>query len=311
LHQVRETLVSAGNATFSDAERAGLAGRLAGLREQLLSVANRSDGAGSYLFGGQGASQPPFVDAPGGVAYRGVAGQLQSGGDEPLPLTADGQGAWLNARTGNGVFETRSLGSTTSWIDGGQVNDATQLTGGSYRLQFGVSAGVTTFTVLRDGAATALTNQPYKSGEVIAIDGLSFTVHGAPADGDSFEAVPSAGSLSVFDTLDRAIAELRTSLRTVAQIAQGNASALRDIDNSFAALQTLRAGIGETLNRTDAVETRLAEAKLAGQTERSNAEDMDMVEAISTFQNRQTGYDAALKTYSMVQRLSLFQYLNL
>jgi flagellar hook-associated protein 3 FlgL len=35
-----------------------------------------------------------------------------------------------------------------------------------------------------------------------------------------------------------------------------------------------------------------------------------MVQAISSFQNQQTGYDAALKSYSMVQRISLFQYLN-
>ena len=35
-----------------------------------------------------------------------------------------------------------------------------------------------------------------------------------------------------------------------------------------------------------------------------------MVKAISDFQNQQTGYDAALKTYSTVQRLSLFEYLN-
>ena len=33
-------------------------------------------------------------------------------------------------------------------------------------------------------------------------------------------------------------------------------------------------------------------------------------EAISKFQNMQTGYDAALKSYSMVQRLSLFEYLR-
>jgi flagellar hook-associated protein 3 FlgL len=35
-----------------------------------------------------------------------------------------------------------------------------------------------------------------------------------------------------------------------------------------------------------------------------------MVDAISKFQNQQTGYDAALKSYAMVQRMSLFQYLN-
>jgi flagellar hook-associated protein 3 FlgL len=35
-----------------------------------------------------------------------------------------------------------------------------------------------------------------------------------------------------------------------------------------------------------------------------------MVQAISALQARQVGYDAALKTYSSVQRLSLFQYIN-
>jgi flagellar hook-associated protein 3 FlgL len=37
---------------------------------------------------------------------------------------------------------------------------------------------------------------------------------------------------------------------------------------------------------------------------------MDMIKGISDFQNQQTGYDAALKTYAQVQRLSLFNYLG-
>jgi flagellar hook-associated protein 3 FlgL len=35
-----------------------------------------------------------------------------------------------------------------------------------------------------------------------------------------------------------------------------------------------------------------------------------MVSAISNFQNEQNGYSAALKSYAMVQQLSLFQYVN-
>ena len=53
-----------------------------------------------------------------------------------------------------------------------------------------------------------------------------------------------------------------------------------------------------------------ADAKLLAQTERSAAEDIDMVEAVSTFSTRQTSYDAALKAYSMVQKLSLFDYIR-
>ena len=39
---------------------------------QLFAVANQSDGAGTYLFGGQGATQKPFIDTPGGVQYVAV-----------------------------------------------------------------------------------------------------------------------------------------------------------------------------------------------------------------------------------------------
>jgi flagellar hook-associated protein 3 FlgL len=35
-----------------------------------------------------------------------------------------------------------------------------------------------------------------------------------------------------------------------------------------------------------------------------------MVQAISSFQTQQTGYDAALKMYSIVQRMSLFDYIK-
>ncbi len=60
----------------------------------------------------------------------------------------------------------------------------------------------------------------------------------------------------------------------------------------------------------DSETSRLDTQNVASTTERSNAEDVDMVHAISDFQNKQSGYDAALKSYSMVQRLSMFQYVN-
>ena len=75
-------------------------------------------------------------------------------------------------------------------------------------------------------------------------------------------------------------------------------------------LSSTRADTGGTLNRIDSVTDRLGSLELQGKTERSNAEDLDMVQAISEFQSKQSGYDAALKSYAMVQRLSLFQYLN-
>ena len=311
LQEVRDTMVAGGNATYSDKERAGLAQKIKSLRDQLLVVANRSDGAGVYLFGGQGATQPPFVDAAGGVQYVGVAGQNSTDVSTALPLTSDGQAGWMSARTGNGVFETKpGPGVSGAWIDAGTVSDPAAITGSSYTLQFSVSAGVTSYAVLKDGNPTAVTAAPYTPDQAIAVDGMSFTIHGTPASGDQFQVLPSTASQSVFDVLDRAVAELGTANRTGAQVAQGTAQNLRDLDAVMNNQQAMRAAAGQVLNRIDGDTARLADQKLGSQAERSAAEDLDMVKAVSEFQNRQSGYDAALKSYSMVQRLSLFQYLN-
>jgi flagellar hook-associated protein 3 FlgL len=72
----------------------------------------------------------------------------------------------------------------------------------------------------------------------------------------------------------------------------------------------VRTQVGATLNRVDAVTGRLSALKLSSQTEESNATDLDMTQAISDFSSQQTGYDAALKAYSLVQKLSLFNYLS-
>ncbi|MDP1900668.1 MAG: flagellar hook-associated protein FlgL [Rubrivivax sp.] len=222
LQQARELVVQAGNGSYTDSERQTLADALSGLRNDLLALANRSDGAGRYLFGGQGSDGPPLVDAPGGVVFNGTPGQLQAASGEVSPLSMDGRAAWL-------------------------------------------------------GAA-----DPANPG----------------------------GTLSVFDTLDKTITELQTAGRTSVQVAQTVSEGLAGIDAVAGNLSAWRSRAGEALNRIDAIGSRLSQSKLQAQTERSQAEDLDLVQALSDFQNQQTGYDAALKTYAMVQRMSLFDYLK-
>jgi flagellar hook-associated protein 3 FlgL len=309
LQQARETVVAAGDASYSDAERLGLAAKLRAIRSQLLGIANRSDGAGTWVFGGQGAGTPPFVDTPAGVVYTATPGALTTAGD--LQISTDGRATWLAAPTGNGVFETRpGAGVTQAWIGPGHVVDPAALTGSTYQLQFGVAAGTTTYAVLRDGLPTAVVAAPFTPGQAIVVDGMSFAVNGAPANGDTFDVLPSTNTASIFATLDAAAGELATGSRSGAQVAQTVSTALRDLDSALGALQTQRTVAGEALNRVDQETSRIDAQELRDQTARSAAEDLDMVQAVSEFQQRQTGYDAALKSYSMVQRLSLFDYLG-
>ncbi len=322
LSQVREAVIAAGNGSYTDVERTIQANKIRGLRDQLFEVANRSDGAGSYLFGGQGSNQPPFVDTPGGVVFRGVAGQTLTDADTALPLSSDGQAAWLSSRTGNGVFVTRAAGNNVTnlpvkgaWVDAGSVNDPSQLfpvpdTG--YRIRFTSATDYTveSFPLATPNVATTESTGTLSSGRAIDLHGTSVNIAGAPVAGDQFDITPSTPTLSVFAALDQAVAQLKQPGLTGSQVAQGTSDALRNVDASLGPLSTARSVAGDVLNRIDGVTSRLADQKLDAQTQRSNAEDLDMVQALSDFQNKQTGYDAALKSYSAVQKLSLFQYVN-
>ncbi|GAP33760.1 flagellar hook-associated protein FlgL [Piscinibacter sakaiensis] len=317
MQQVREALVAAGNGTYTAQERAGQAEKLKQMRDQLFTIANRTDGAGTYLFGGQGSSAPPFVDtrpdasAPPeqtGARYIGNRGNSTTDPSTSLPLALDGAAVWTGARTGNGVFETRALtAGQGGWIGSGQVTDPAALTGDSYRLVYDAAANAFDVTNTTTGAAVA--SVPYKSGGAIAFDGMTMAVQGTPVAGETYEVVPSTPALNAFGVLDKAIADLSSGAGGAA-LSQSIGDNLRNVDAVMSRLQGARSTAGEALSRIDNESASLATRKLNHQVERANAEDLDMVKAISDFQNKQSGYDAALKSYSMVQRMSLFQYVN-
>jgi flagellar hook-associated protein 3 FlgL len=309
LQQARELLVSAGDASYSDAERASKADAIKAIRQQLLSVANRPDGQGGYVFSGQGAGGAPFVDKPGGVAFQGVGGTVNVAADEPLPLTLDGGSVWLSANSGNGVFVTKNTNSGNAWIDAGRVTSPDLITSSTYDIQFSVAAGATTYSVLKDGNPVS-TGNPFTSGQEISVDGMSFAISGAPANGDDFQTTPSTKTLSVFDALDNAVAQLSTPGQGGPKVQQAVQDSLRNIDQCNSQISSARSFAGTTLQRLDGVKGRLDATELSAQTSRSNAEDLDMVKALSSFNSQQTGYQAALQSYATIQKLSLFNYLN-
>ena len=314
LQQVREAMVAAGNATYSDAERVGLANKVAGLRAQLLSIANRPDGAGGFLFAGQGSGAAPFLDQASGVSFNGVSGQISTGSLESFPLTVDGRQTWEQARSGNGSFVTGPDASAATppkgWINAGTVTDPSLLTGNPYDIQINGTAPAAQSWTITNTTSGASATGTYQSGKSIEFEGMAMAVSGSPVSGDKFTVQPSTNTLKVFDVLDGLVNQLRMPNRSGNAIAQTNASGLRDLDAVLGNLQNARSQIGEGMNNLDGSESRMAALKLYSTSEKSAAEDLDMVSGISNFQNQQTGYETALKTYAMVQRMSLFQYIN-
>jgi flagellar hook-associated protein 3 FlgL len=149
-----------------------------------------------------------------------------------------------------------------------------------------------------DGRAVqwAGTDGQYAATETL----LPQMIDGSPAFGDS--------TSNIWETFDRAIGALRnnsgTALTTELDTARGELASRQD------ALLTARGKLGDWLNRADNLENVFGDRKVAYEKENSELVDVDMVDAISKFQMNQTAYQAALQSYSQVQKMSMFDYLR-
>jgi flagellar hook-associated protein 3 FlgL len=99
--------VQGANGTLSDANRLSIAGDVAGIQQQLLSLANLSF-QGRYVFAGTNSKNPPFVlDASqaSGVRYDGNAGVNAVEVGEGYRLQVNLPGSQIFAQPGASVFQ--------------------------------------------------------------------------------------------------------------------------------------------------------------------------------------------------------------
>lgn len=327
LQNFRELVVTAGNGVHTTNERKAIATQLQGLRDQVLSLANRKDSNGLPLFSALGSALTPFVGpqaTPPDYTFNGLPGQAASS-DVAIPFALDGDSAFMNQSARDGVYNV-----TTSAIPSNRafqtspvtVSASAAITGLAYQLNItGVDTttvpGTTTVTydVTEDpsGAATVLSsvsssypsNQP-GSIAVTGIPGLSVTLKGTPAVGDTVTIDPSA---SLFSVLDDAINDIGNASNGNAA-GQAVAQALNNLDIGTARVASVRGQAGDLLNRADRISTNQEKRSIQLESDRSRAEDLDMTKGISDFQNQQTGYQAALQSYAQIQKISLFNYIG-
>lgn len=94
IQSAQEKIVSAGNGTLSDDDRASLATDLQGIRDQLMNLANSTDGNGRYIFAGYKTETAPFSQTDG--AY--------SGGRESVTQQVDASRTMVIGHTGDQIF---------------------------------------------------------------------------------------------------------------------------------------------------------------------------------------------------------------
>lgn len=215
LQSARETLLAAGNATLVPADRAKHAVELGALRERLLAIANRQDGTGGFVFGGQGTRGAPVPST--GTSYLPQPGTQLVGQEQASPVSLDGRENFVAIRT-------------------------------------------------------------------------------------------PTGTESIFAQLDAAIAAFADPATTPAAAATASGTAIDALDRSLDRFATTRTVVGERLRGLDAHEQSLANGRIDVETRRSDLVDLDFARGVSDLVQQQTAFDAALKSYAQIARMTLFDY---
>ena len=77
LMDVQTLVVQAGNGTLSKADRNMIATEIEARMQDMLGVANTSDGSGGYLFSGYRGATLPFIQTETGAAYQAAGKVMQ------------------------------------------------------------------------------------------------------------------------------------------------------------------------------------------------------------------------------------------
>lgn len=312
----RTLLVSAGNASQNNADRANIAASLRGIHAELLGLANSQDGQGRYLFAGYQDGSAPFTQSATGVAYNGDQGRrmLAVSDSREIPVSDNGHSIFELGRSGNGVFKSAAgaANAGAGVVSVGRVYDATLLTGHTYRIDFSVGAAVTYSVVDVTAATTLSAGNAWTSGAAIRFDGIEVAIEQPPSNGDRFDITPSTAQ-SLFKTLSDAIAAVAASVASPADAARLDTrlgTALSELDSGSERVLTARAEAGAYLGELDGLTSANEAGRLLLAEQRSRLEDLDYAQAMSEFARQQLALEAAQRTHLRVTGMTLFDFID-
>lgn len=321
LHNVKTLMVSAGNGVLSDQERSFIANELQGNLDQLLGLANSTDGTEAYLFSGFSSTVAPYTKTQGGAAYNGDQGvrSIQVDTSRQIPISEAGNAIFGNIRTSANQFNIvpnpSNTGTATTAV-AINVPTTANLTGNNYEVSFdatGLNFSVRNTTT----GNTVVPSTAYTNPITVTVDGMDITVangtgpSAAPGPNDKYTIQP--GNQNIFETLTDVINALRTSATT----SQGKVDlnwrlnqANSNVDKSLSNVLTARTNFGTSLKELDELNSAGDSLGLIYKQELSDIQDLDYAKAITELNQNQVVLQAAQQSFVKATSLSLFSYMN-
>jgi flagellar hook-associated protein 3 FlgL len=312
LQRVRDLLLEANNDSMTPSDQQSVLAELRGRVSEMQSIANRRDNQNDYLFAGLSAATQPFVrDATGNMIYAGDVGARDVQIDTAVAVRDGdpGNAVFADTRQGNGSFVTAAASTNTGGgiIDTGVVVNASAWVPGSYTISFTAPDS----WQVTDASSAVVATGSLAAGNAINFNGVQVRIDGTPATGDRFT-VATAGMTSVFGTLDQLATALAASNGDDAGRAQLHSTLgtlLLQLDRSLEQIANTRSVVGARLSVVDDVSTTRDNRITDIDTSASQLRDLDYAAAVSAMNQQMVGLQAAQQSYSMLSKLSLFNFL--
>ena len=316
IQDAQAQVVTAGNGSYTDAERRFIATDLRGRLEELVGLANTRDAMGNFLFAGFQANAQPFVSGADGVRYQGDQGQkmLQVGPARQMPAGDPGSDIFENIPGPGSLVTTADAGNIGSArLSRVTVFDATSLPAivrTRYEISFEVTPDGTTYTVDTEPPPTGA----YVSGEPVRFDGMELTVSDGPdgpANGDSF-VLEAPRNQSLFATMENLIGLLETPAAGAvgqANLKHGLAQASEKLSNALENVLAVRASVGSRLSELESLESLGEDRNIQYEQAISEIQGLDLIKATSDLMQQKLTLEAAQQSFLKVSGLSLFSFL--
>jgi flagellar hook-associated protein 3 FlgL len=310
LQSANSLAVEANNSALTASQRQSIASELQQQLQSLISIGNRTDSNGNYLFAGYASGTTPFTQSGSNVNYNGANAviQVQISENQSISTGDTGATAFMNIPAGNGTFVTSAAATNTgsASISPGTVNNPSQWVPDTYTLSFTDPKDYQ----VTNSAGAVVASGTYTDGDTISFNGAQMTVNGTPAAGDQFTIAP-AGTTSAFAALQNLITTLSsgTTLNN-GQLATQISAAVQQINNSITNFSNVSASVGARINAITTAQTAAQANQTSLKANIGNITNTDYAAATTQLSTEELALQAAQESYASIAKLSLFQFLS-
>jgi flagellar hook-associated protein 3 FlgL len=322
LNSVRSMAVQGINGTLAPSDRSDMAAQLIQMRDQLVQLANSTDSNGDALFAGSSTTKVPFV--------KSADGTVNYGGNDTARMTAIGSGlqiysgdagssVFMNVPAGNGSFAAGAGAANTGTLVVGanSVSDPAAwastkaASGGGYTIKFD-GAGSWSAKNANGAAVLDSSGNPvggsYQDGGDISFNGMTITLSGAPAAGDTVS-VQAGGKQDIFSTLNNMIGLLQGS-GSGTQLTNGLSRQMESLDQGLASVSNVQVAVGGRMNTLTQQQSTYSDLSVTYQSALADVQGADAYSAISKLSQQAAALQASQQVFAQVKSLSLFNYIK-